>query len=212
VCLTALLDRHWVLAGVMAGVVTASRPSGIAIVVPCLWAAAVAIRRRREWRALAAPLLAPMGMVAFFTYLRFHTGEAGAYFRTQNQAWDQHRDIFAFVHTVGTFVREPFNDDNFTLALMGMLFVALAGWWFLRKRPPGIFVAYTAATLFVAFVNRTGTDLTTVKPRTLLVAFPLITALGEDLSPPVYNAVLAGMATLLGTFTILTMAGPFTTP
>jgi LPXTG-motif cell wall-anchored protein len=184
----------------------------MAIVAPCVWAAAVAIHRRREWRALAAPLLAPAGVVAFFVYLHFHTGDAGAYFRTQEQAWDQHRDIFAFVHTVSTFVREPFNDDNFTLALIGMAFVAVAGWWFLRRRPPGVFVVYTAATLFFAFVNRTGTDLTTVKPRTLLVAFPLITALGDDLPAPVYNAVLAGMATLLGAFTILTMAGPYTTP
>jgi hypothetical protein len=211
-CLGALLDRRWIAAGLMAGLATATRPSGIAIVAPCVWAAAVAVRRRRDWRALAAPLLSLSGIAAFFTYLEIHTGEAGAYLRTQERAWDQHRDMFAAFRSVATFVHRPFADDNFTLALAGMLFVALAAWPFLRRRPPGIFVAYTAAALFVAFANRTGTDLTTTKPRALLVAFPLITALGDDLPPAVYSAVLAGMAALLGAFTIVTLAGQFTTP
>jgi hypothetical protein len=209
--LRALLDRRWFLAGLMAGIATASRPNGIVILAPCIWAAVVAIRQRREWRALAAPLLAPTGMLAFFVYLGLHTGDASAYFHTQERAWDQHRDLFAGFHSVATFLREPFADDNFTIALAGLVFVAVATWVFLRKRPPAIFVVYTAASVFVAYVNRTGTDLTTTKPRTLLVAFPLITALA-DVPPTTYSLVLAAMGTLLGAFTILTVSGSFTTP
>src|SRR5207244_1786643 len=86
-CLHALLRRRWVTAGVLAALATATRPNAMALVAACAWAAAVAVWRRREWRALAAPALAPLGLVAFFAYLARHTGDAGAYWRTQRQAW-----------------------------------------------------------------------------------------------------------------------------
>lgn len=213
-CLWALLERRWVLAGALGALATATRPNGLAVVLPCLWAAAVAIRSRREWRALAAPLLAPAGLVAFFLYLLHHTGEADAYLRTQHDAWAQRRELFSGLHTVWTFLRHPFADDNFTLAVAGMVFIALAAWPLLRSRPPGIFLAYTAGAVLLALVNTTAPDhLTTTKPRILLTAFPLVTALGERLTPMGYAAVLGGFATLLGAFTVITLAsGALTTP
>ena len=57
--LMALRRQRWVVAGLCAAVATTADPVGIAVVVPCVVAAVLAIRDRREWRALWAPALAP---------------------------------------------------------------------------------------------------------------------------------------------------------
>src|SRR5207253_1167110 len=80
-CLLALLDRRWLVAGVLAGLATGVRPNAVALVAACAWAAAVAIVKRREWRALVAPLLAPAGLVAFFAFLWARTGRPDAWIR-----------------------------------------------------------------------------------------------------------------------------------
>ena len=58
-CLLLLMDRRWLLAGILAGLATASRPNAIAIVASCVVAAAVAIIQRREWKALLGPAPGP---------------------------------------------------------------------------------------------------------------------------------------------------------
>ena len=62
--LLLLLDERWVLAGLVGALATATRPNGVAIVVACAVASFIAIRQRRDWTSLAAPLLSPIGFVA----------------------------------------------------------------------------------------------------------------------------------------------------
>jgi hypothetical protein len=81
-CLLCLHHRRWVTAGALAALAGATRFNGLVLALPCAWAAVKAVRRQRDWRALAAPVLAPLGTVAFMAYLRLHTGVADAYFRT----------------------------------------------------------------------------------------------------------------------------------
>src|SRR5205807_7473706 len=73
-CLLALLHDRWWTAGVLAALATATRPNAVVIVACCACAAAVAIRRRRDWRPLVAPLLAPTGLLAYFSFLWLRTG------------------------------------------------------------------------------------------------------------------------------------------
>ena len=68
-CLLLLDARRWVLAGLAAAIATGTRPNGLALVAVCAVGALIAIRQRREWRALAAAL-APTGSIAFFVYSR----------------------------------------------------------------------------------------------------------------------------------------------
>ena len=63
--------------------------NAIAIVASCVVAAIVAIIQRREWKALLAPLLAPVGWIAFQLFLAHQTGERDAWFRVQGEAWDE---------------------------------------------------------------------------------------------------------------------------
>ncbi|MEZ5259529.1 MAG: glycosyltransferase family 39 protein [Ilumatobacteraceae bacterium] len=88
-CLLALNDRRWVWAGVAAALVTASRPNGVAICFATAVAAWFAIRERREWRALIAPALSPLGWLTFQIWLGVHASETGVWFRVQREAWDE---------------------------------------------------------------------------------------------------------------------------
>jgi Gpi18-like mannosyltransferase len=54
VCLLALLDERWVIAGLSALLAGAARPNGFVLILPCAWAAFVAFRRKRQWRAVFA--------------------------------------------------------------------------------------------------------------------------------------------------------------
>ena len=80
-CLLLLLDERWVLAGLVGALATATRPNGVAIVAACAVASFIAIRQRRDWMSLAAPLLSPIGFVAFQAFLRHHTDESWPWFR-----------------------------------------------------------------------------------------------------------------------------------
>jgi Gpi18-like mannosyltransferase len=63
-CLLFLLDRRWWLAGLSAAIATGARPNAVALVAACAVASFLAIRERRDWWSLAAPLLAPIGFRA----------------------------------------------------------------------------------------------------------------------------------------------------
>ncbi len=66
--LLALVERRWLLAGIIGAVGTAERPTLIVLTVVSGVAAAQAIWIRGEWRALLAAALTPLGMLAFFGY------------------------------------------------------------------------------------------------------------------------------------------------
>ncbi len=83
------MTKRWVGAGVLAALGTATRPNGLALVLACAVASVIAIRNERDWRSLAAPLLAPLGFIAFQLWLGQHTGEAGVWFRVQSEAWGE---------------------------------------------------------------------------------------------------------------------------
>jgi len=207
-CLYALLQRRWLTAGLLAGLATATRPNAMALVVACAWAAGVAVWRRREWRALLAPALAPSGLVLFFTYLALHTGEFGAYFRTQREAWDQTLDPASTFDILSNFLRRPLFDTNITVMLAGLLFLIVTMVLLVRARPPGVLLVYTVAVMGMALLTPT----MGARPRFLLTAFPLVTVLAEDLGPPWFSGVLATSATLLGAFTVMTMTSLLATP
>src|SRR4029453_404078 len=74
-CLLCLQKRQWLVGGVLASPRAATRPHGIALIAACAVAALLAIIQRREWRSLIAPLLAPVGFIAFHIFLWDRTGE-----------------------------------------------------------------------------------------------------------------------------------------
>lgn len=200
-CLYALVRERWVLAGCLAGLATATRPNAIALVAACAFAAAMAIWRRRQWRALLAPLLAPAGLLAFFAYLDRHTGEAGAYLRTQRQGWEQKLEPLSAYDNLVEFTRRPFENMNVTVTVIGTVVLVATLVLLVRSRPPGVLLVYTLAIVGMALLTPT----MGARPRFLLTAFPLVTVLAENLRPAVFPALLGTFATVLGAFTILSM-------
>lgn len=173
-CLVALGRRQWLLAGLLAMVGTATRPNGVALVVACAVAAFVAIRSRREWRSLVAPLLAPIGFVGFHLFLWQHTDEADAWFRVQREAWGEGASfgLSAIRGTVEAFSHPLASPTDLITALSTVATVILVytAW---KKRLPLEVVAYVAVVLALMLLPET----VTARPRFLYTAFPLLISL-----------------------------------
>lgn len=169
-CLLALLDRRWLLAGVAAGLATATRPNAAGLVLACAVASAVAVRRRGEWRSLVAPLLAPAGIVAFLGFLQWRTAEPGVWFRIQREAWHQEFDFGVnTAKTVYNFIIDPLDDPHQVVVMVLLGFTLLCAALFLSRRWPAPVTVYTLSVVILA----TGSTIDIVRPRAILTAFPL---------------------------------------
>jgi hypothetical protein len=206
--LLALLSHRWLVAGVLAGLATATRPNAIALVAACAWASFAAIRSERQWRSLAAPLLAPLGFVGYQAYLWAHTGHADAWFQTQEGGWGEHLAVGATWDKLSDFFRHPMVDVNMTIAVAGTVFVVVTFWLLVRARPPGPVLAYTAGIVLLALLSQT----LGARPRFVLTAFPLVAVLGRWLRGTAFTVAVACSATLLGSFAIISVVSLLATP
>jgi hypothetical protein len=205
--LLALLSGRWILSGVLAALATATSPHALALVPACAWAAAMAIRQRREWGALAAPLLAPLGFVAFQVFVWIRTGTADAYLQT-HEAWGVRLALADTWDKFREFFHHPLLDMNITVAVAGTVLLAVLLVLLVRARPPGALLAYTVGIVLPVMVSET----LGARPRFLLTAFPLVAVVGRWLRGNAFAAVLAGSATLLGCFTIVSVHTLLVTP
>jgi hypothetical protein len=191
-CLLALVKRQWLLAGVLAGVGTAVRPNMVALCAACAVAAAVAIRRERDWRALWAPLLSPIGGAAYLIWGAVRYDDARFWFKTQDQGWDQHTDWG--VNTVKRVLwldpdvrAEPAQNAVhtifFVLAVIGVV-------WLLQEKFPPAVTVFTLGVLLLSFTASAQGS----KPRFVWTAFPLFIAAGVRLRGRVLAAVLVAFA------------------
>ena len=206
-CLLALLSRRWVLAGVLAAVATGTTSHALALAPACAWAAAAAIRQRRQWAALAAPVLAPLGFIAFQAFLWNRTGVIDAYMQTHH-AWDVRVDLADTWHKFRDFFREPLVDVNITIAVAGTVFLAVTLVLLVRARPPAPVLIYTVIVMLPVMVSET----LGARPRFLLTAFPLVAVLGRWLRGTAYAGVLASSATVLGCLTVVSVHTLLATP
>jgi Mannosyltransferase (PIG-V) len=170
-CLLWLLEERWVLAGIAAALTTAARPNGVAVCAACAVAAYLAIRHRRDWASLAAPLLSPIGWLAFQLFLGAHVGEAWVWFRVQREAWDEGISFgFTALERVWAALLHPASSPTnlLTLATVIAMLGMIYGTW--KARLPAPMTAYTVAVLALMLLPST----VTARPRFLYTAFPLI--------------------------------------
>ena len=189
-CLLALLERRWALAGVLGALATATRPNAIAVACACAWAAGMALWRRRDWRALLAPVLAPMGMVAFFAFLWWRTGEPLIWFRVEADGWGERMDFGrSNLEVLLAFFRHPLADPNqFVLGVSLVLTVVLVV-VLVRARLPGVLNVYAGVALFLVLTSHIN-----ARPRFLFVAFPLVVALARGLRRSTFAVLAASFA------------------
>lgn len=188
-CLLALLERRWVLAGVLAALATATRPNATAVAIACAWAAGVAIWKEREWRAAVAPLLAPVGMLAFFVFLWWHTGETLIWFRVESQGWGERIDFgWTNLKLIGDFAIHPFHNPNKVVLILSMIVAGVLIRVLVRAKLPGVLNAYALGGLGLVLASHIN-----ARPRFIFVAFPLVIALAKTIKRQPTFMVVAGL-------------------
>jgi len=171
--LLALLRRRWVLAGLLGAMATVAAPIALAFVVSCAWAALVAIRRDRDWRSLAAPILAPLGTIVYLLWTWSHTGTLAAFSRTERGGWHSYLSLSYPFRILGHLVAHPLTSyANQRLIFVGIIFTVVAVIIAVRDRQPSVVLIYGATVGMLAMLTApVGT-----RPRILLDSFPLILA------------------------------------
>jgi hypothetical protein len=198
--LLALLDRRWLLAGVIGAVATAERPTMIVLVAVSGVAAVQAIWTRREWRALIAPALTPLGVLAYFGYLGHRYHDYGYWFWIEKKAWGEHTDWGA--HTLRVLLWLNPRDAHhkvFVVVLMIMAAAAVAGIaMMLAARLPLPATLFGLLTIVLAVISSDGGT----KPRLVWVAFPIFIGAAAKLPRAIYWPALilsaAGLVFLIG--------------
>jgi hypothetical protein len=207
-CLLALSHHRWWTAGVLAGLATATRPNAVVIVACCAWAAAVAIKHRRDWRSLVAPLLAPSGLLAYCSFLWVRTGSFSAYFRVQHDGWGQQLDPTNVFAEIGRFVQHPLSNAEDTAEIAALVFVVIAAVLLVRLRPPPILVVWAAGIIGVALLAPVGG----IRARFILSAFPLVIVAALYLRGRAFAVYVTVSAVLLGYVTALAVSTITLTP
>lgn len=203
-CLIALLDERWVAAGMAAAGAGLVRPTGIALLVACAWAAAASLRGGGPRRAVVAPLLAPVGSLLFLAYLWIHTGHVLAFFEVQSRGWDNRFDLgWTNLRAVVRHLAE--GRLTFFVAMVALVAgaVGLGLWLLIRWRAPGFIVAYVGVVLGLAVMGSNPLSI----PRFLLAAFPILIPIARGLSPRATAAVAGASAVLMATLFFVTGAG-----
>jgi len=198
--LLALLDRRWLLAGIIGAVGTAERPTLIVLAVVSGVAALQAIWTRREWQALLAPALTPLGILAYFGYLGQRHHDYGYWFRLEKSGWNQQFDWGR--HTVSVLLWLNPRDANhrvFVVVLTVMFAAAVAGIaLMIAARLPLPVTLFGILTILLTVTSSAGDT----RPRFVWAAFPLFIGAAAKLPRAVYWPVLvlsaAGLVFLLG--------------
>lgn len=206
-CLLMLLYHEWTAAGVFAAFATATRPNGLALVVACAVAAYLAIRDRRDWSALPAVLLAPVGFIVFQVWLGQHTGEPGVWFRVQREAWGEGASFgWTAVRNTVEAIWQPMTSPTDTitaLSFVATIILLVMAW---KAKLPWPLMAYSWAVVALMLVPAT----VTARPRFLYTAFPLLIGAAqwyeqrrerdETIWPMTMAACGAGLAALTGLY------------
>lgn len=211
----ALCRGRWVLAGSLAAVGTAARPTGLALLAACAVAAAAAVPRERSWRPALAPVLASLGIGTYLLFLRLTTGAWDTWLRSQREAWgdevDLGRGAILRVHDVATggvdlsLAPLGLNDEvgaaGFLVATVGLALL-----W--RWRPPAPVGVYATVAIAMAMAS----SHIGPRPRMILGAFPLVVAIAVAARGRVFAVVLGCSAAGLGVMTVLVLSSSAATP
>jgi hypothetical protein len=172
-CLLLLHDEQWLLAGLAAALATATRPNGVAIVLACVVASAIAIKTKRQWSSLLSVLLAPLGFVGFQLYVDATAGESRVWFRVQTEAWSEGTSFgVTAVENTFSFISSPFDSTADALTVLSIGALVLMGYAAWKKRLPLPWVAYSVVIVALMLIPET----VTARPRFVFTAFPLFIA------------------------------------
>jgi hypothetical protein len=170
--LVGLLERKWLLAGVMAAAAGLVRPTGAAVVATVVLVAIVVIvQRRATWRTWVGGLIAPAGLVGYLLFVASRTGSLTGWFELQQEGWDSKFDGGAATVQFGADVlssgRSVLEVATVAFLILAILLVVIA----FRKRVPWPLIVYAIGVLAMDIGSN---GLMNSKARMLLPAFTLL--------------------------------------
>jgi len=202
-CLLALLRRRWLVAGIAAALAGATQPDALVLVACCGWAAVADIRQRREWAALLAPAVAPLGAAAYLVYLWARTADPLAWYHIQARFWHGQVDpARSTVALVARFVGHP-ADPGAAVAVAGLAFLAAAILAVRRWRPPAVVSIFGLGVVAAALASGP----IGARPRFLLAAFPLVVAVARLVPRRAQMPSLLASGSLMAILAVVTTAG-----
>jgi hypothetical protein len=178
-CLLAAVNRRWLAAGVLALLAGASEPMMMAL-VPALGLTALhAIWTRRDWRSLIAPVLAPVGALAYLGYYGHLYHDYLFWNRTEQAGWHQRIDwgLHEF-HMITWTDPGTASHPIFNALIIAMFWIAVIGIALLiSMRAPLPVIVYTIGVfLLVVMSSGAGT-----KPRLVLLMSGIFIGLAAKL-------------------------------
>jgi hypothetical protein len=202
----ALERRRWVLAGVLAAFATAVGATAVAIIPACAVAAVIELRRRgcrdpEARKALIAPLLAPVGLLAFGAFLWAWTGSPFATYYAQHHEWSEKTNPLAVVTSVERLVKEISARGflhinlNYVSGLFGTVFLVVAVVLLVKLRPR-VSAPALVWTLGIGFLALTSENVPP-NPRILITAFPAVLVVAYRLRGRAFTRLIAGSVVLL---------------
>ncbi|MFE4333395.1 glycosyltransferase family 39 protein [Streptomyces sp. NPDC056831] len=199
----AVLSRRWLTAGLLTCVAGLNRPTAVALIAAVVFAALLALHRRRDGilRPVAAMAVAPLGLLAYLGWVGHRMGDYGGYFRLQSDAWAHEWDYGR--HTLDVLTSVPVGHFDYLSAWpfadligVGVVLLALALLSLLiRLRPPAVLMVYTVLTLVLVLGSQ---QIFGNVSRYLLPLFPLFLPLALALRrlSPTHQLMLLGVAAL----------------
>ncbi len=201
--LLALLQRRWLLAGVLGLLASATTPVALAFEVSCLWCAYRELNPGRNWRVLAAPILAPMGFVLYQVWIWQHTGNLNAWRLTERGGWKSYPSLVYAFHTVGVFIKDPIaTNKTDDLLFVCTILVVVAAVVAVRSSMPTPMLLYGLSAAALGMISAP----IGLRPRFIFLAFPLIIAVGTRLRGRAYLTLLSVSAAFLIGFTVFEVA------
>lgn len=195
--LLALLQKRWLLAGLLGLLASFTTPVALAFEVSCLWCAYRELSAdRRSWRVLAAPILAPFGFLFYQMWIWQHTANLNAWRLTERGGWKSYPSLVYAFHTVAVFVRDPVasNKTDDLLFICTVLAVVAAVVAVRTSMPTPLVLYGLSAAAFGLISAPIG-----LRPRFIFLAFPLIIAVGTWLRGRAYVTLAAvSTAALIG--------------
>jgi hypothetical protein len=198
--LLALVERRWLLAGIIGAVGTGERPTLVVLVAVAGVAAIQAIWKRREWQALVAPALTPLGILLFFDFLGHRYHNYGYWFKIERSVWGQRFDWgVSTIKVVFGLERFDQNHKAFAILLMIMFIAGLAGIALMvAARLPLTLVLFGALTIALTFTS----SIAGPRPRLVWAAFPIFIGAAAKLPRVIYWPVVilsaAGLVLFVG--------------
>jgi hypothetical protein len=198
--LLALKDRRWWLAGLLGMIATATAPIALAFVLSCAWCAGWATWRNRSVRPLVAPVLAVSGFFVYMGWLWRHTGVLDAWRLTEQGGWHSSPSLGYPFSIIWSFVKNPVGPTlTGQILFLGMVVATIGAVLAIRQRQPAPVLIYgLAAGVLGAISSPVG-----LRPRFVMLAFPLVVAYGTRLRGRAYAATLVVSGALLVAMTAL---------